>query len=62
LFLSDLWLAGLGKGMGLVRLASQAGTGFSFHHKRSQFREKQRLVPTVNKKALLMKQEKFNSL
>jgi hypothetical protein len=48
--------------MGLVRLASQAGTGFSFHHKRSQLREKQSLVPTVNKKALLMKQRKFNSL
>ena len=28
----------------LVKLVSQAGTGFSFHHKRSQLREKLSLL------------------
>ncbi|KAK7795355.1 hypothetical protein U0070_015055 [Myodes glareolus] len=49
----------------LVRLVSQAGTGFSFNHKRSRLREKLTLLhydPIVNKKVLFVEQKKIRSL
>ena len=45
----------------LVKLVSQAGTGFSFNHKRSRLREKLSLLhydPIVNKKVLFVEQKK----
>ncbi|XP_051010511.1 39S ribosomal protein L33, mitochondrial [Acomys russatus] len=49
----------------LVKLVSQAGTGFSFNHKRSRLREKLSLLhydPIVNKKVLFVEQKKIRSL
>ncbi|XP_004582752.1 large ribosomal subunit protein bL33m [Ochotona princeps] len=49
----------------LVRMVSQAGTGFSFNTKRSRLREKLTLLhydPIVNKKVLFMEQKKLRSL
>ncbi|KAL1782857.1 39S ribosomal protein L33, mitochondrial [Sigmodon hispidus] len=49
----------------LVKLVSQAGTGFSFNHKRSRLREKLTLLhydPIVNKKVLFVEQKKIRSL
>nr|BAB25665.1 unnamed protein product [Mus musculus] len=49
----------------LVKLVSQAGTGFSFNHKRSRLREKLSLLhydPIVNKKVLFVGQKKIRSL
>nr|XP_042130617.1 39S ribosomal protein L33, mitochondrial-like [Peromyscus maniculatus bairdii] len=46
-------------------LVSQAGTGFSFNHKRSRLREKLTLLhydPIVNKEVLFMEQKKIRSL
>lgn len=49
----------------LVRMVSQAGTGFSFNTKRSRLREKLTLLhydPIVNKKVLFVEQKKLRSL
>ncbi|XP_020010221.2 large ribosomal subunit protein bL33m [Castor canadensis] len=49
----------------LVKMVSQAGTGFSFNTKRSRLREKLTLLhydPVVNKKVLFMEQKKICSL
>nr|XP_004669458.1 39S ribosomal protein L33, mitochondrial [Jaculus jaculus] len=49
----------------LVKLVSQAGTGFSFNTKRSRLREKLTLLhydPIVKKKVLFMEQRKIRSL
>ncbi|XP_062060594.1 large ribosomal subunit protein bL33m [Lepus europaeus] len=49
----------------LVRMISQAGTGFSFNTKRSRLREKLTLMhydPVVNKRVLFVEQKKIRSL
>lgn len=49
----------------LVRMISQAGTGFSFNTTRSRLREKLTLLhydPVVNKKVLFVEQKKIRSL
>uniref|UniRef100_A0A9L0RX38 Large ribosomal subunit protein bL33m n=1 Tax=Equus caballus TaxID=9796 RepID=A0A9L0RX38_HORSE len=49
----------------LVKMVSQAGTGFSFNTKRSRLREKLTLLhydPVVRKKVLFVEQKKIRSL
>ncbi|KAG3267828.1 mitochondrial ribosomal protein L33 [Ictidomys tridecemlineatus] len=49
----------------LVKMVSQAGTGFSFNAKRSRLREKLTLLhydPLVKKKVLFTEQKKIRSL
>ncbi|XP_075391617.1 large ribosomal subunit protein bL33m [Tenrec ecaudatus] len=49
----------------LVKMLSQAGTGYSFNTKRSRLREKLTLLhydPVVQKKVLFVEQKKIRSL
>ncbi|XP_006162197.1 39S ribosomal protein L33, mitochondrial [Tupaia chinensis] len=49
----------------LVKMVSQAGTGYSFNTKRHRLREKLTLLhydPVVNKKVLFVEQRKIRSL
>ncbi|XP_060042753.1 large ribosomal subunit protein bL33m isoform X2 [Erinaceus europaeus] len=49
----------------LVRMVSEAGTGFSFNTKRSRLREKLTLLhydPIVKQKVLFVEQKKIRSL
>ncbi|KAM9635542.1 large ribosomal subunit protein bL33m [Trichechus inunguis] len=49
----------------LVKMLSQAGTGYTFNTKRSRLREKLTLLrydPIVNKKVLFVEQKKIRSL
>ncbi|XP_006835243.1 PREDICTED: 39S ribosomal protein L33, mitochondrial [Chrysochloris asiatica] len=49
----------------LVKMMSQAGTGYTFNAKRNRLREKLTLLhfdPIVNKKVLFVEQKKIRSL
>ncbi|XP_016047337.1 large ribosomal subunit protein bL33m isoform X3 [Erinaceus europaeus] len=65
MFLSLVSLAKSKSKVILVRMVSEAGTGFSFNTKRSRLREKLTLLhydPIVKQKVLFVEQKKIRSL
>ncbi|XP_054979426.1 39S ribosomal protein L33, mitochondrial [Sorex araneus] len=65
MFLSAVALAKSKSKVILVRMLSEAGTGYSFNTKRSRLREKLTLLhydPIVRKRVLFVEQKKIRSL